>query len=323
MTKLCFLVLLGLAATPAFGLGSRAEAQVWLKAHQSPDDLAELAKADPNSYAIVKALLAKQQMGLLKMGTNNPAASESSSASESSAAGSSYEEESPAPVSSGSHNWMSWKPNDDAAMVSNVLGQVAALRGGGSGAGLLSSNQAVQKSAAEAVTEADQNMDLSFGAYQAAATEQTKGTFTEHAQKIDALSAPLAADQNPEGVDMNWGGEPKAPAAPAAPAAPEAPAAPAAPASPSQNSYLSAFPLSMAQQNNADEQPNAAQAFDEQPVKRSPIEIVGAWLQKQARPAWNHVNALRLRKSHHHQSQAAATATGDFLTGNPYAAMLH
>lgn len=44
-----------------------AKARAWLSAHQQPgqDELAELKSADPNSYAVVKALLAKQSLGLL------------------------------------------------------------------------------------------------------------------------------------------------------------------------------------------------------------------------------------------------------------------
>lgn len=47
-----------------------ALARSWLKAHNNEpngDDMAELAKADPASYAIVQALLVKQQAGLLNV----------------------------------------------------------------------------------------------------------------------------------------------------------------------------------------------------------------------------------------------------------------
>lgn len=61
-------LLLG-AAGGRLGASTSAEARakVWLRQHQSPDEqgLNDLKNSDPNSYAIVQALLAKQQMGLL------------------------------------------------------------------------------------------------------------------------------------------------------------------------------------------------------------------------------------------------------------------
>merc|ERR1719456_968882 len=49
---------------------ARAAAWMWIRLHAwdkqpQPDELAELKSADPNSYAIVSALLAKQQLGVL------------------------------------------------------------------------------------------------------------------------------------------------------------------------------------------------------------------------------------------------------------------
>lgn len=52
---------------------AEARAKVWLKQHESPDEagLNDLKASDPNSYAIVQALLMKQQAGLLD--PSNPA----------------------------------------------------------------------------------------------------------------------------------------------------------------------------------------------------------------------------------------------------------
>lgn len=342
---ICLLLGLTLASAARLELTASARASAWMKAHQADpqddSDLAALAKADPNSYAIVKALLAKQKMGLLNTrhpsevatSPSNDAASDSS-APVLDAAGEPMMAAAPQPVDSGSHNWLSWKPADDSAVVSGVLGQVAALRGSQS----LVSSQAKVQSTAEQVTQADTGMDLSFGAYQSAAKQETKSTFDAHASVAQAglakMEAEAATDDSsadtgmgrllnvfgsgsapaksqeddtpagrlsaaggagPMGVTMDWDQEGNTPAAQKMMAA--APAAPAAAAA-STNSYLSAYPLSMRQQNSPDE---------ETPERRlNPAAILGAWLQK--------------------GKQSASPSSSDSYQApeaNPYAAMLH
>lgn len=97
------------------------------------DGLQDLAAEDPTSYGLVEALMKKQQLGLIK--TKAPAESNSGAqAFQSMMGGGSGVVSSHG--SGGSHNWLSWHPSDDDAMVSNVLQQVADLRGGsGMGAG--------------------------------------------------------------------------------------------------------------------------------------------------------------------------------------------
>merc|ERR550514_1463446 len=106
-------------------------------------------------------------------------------------------------------------------------------------------------------------MDLSFGAYQAAATEATQQDFTANARKVDTGLAKMENDDQavgsgsgPYGVNMDWDQDSTKTAA----------AAPATPAAPAQtNSYLAQYPLSMAQE------------------KKSPMGVLGAWLQRTGR----------------------------------------
>jgi hypothetical protein len=65
------LLVLG-AAGGRLGASAEGRAKVWLRQHQSPDEagLSDLKNSDPNSYAIVQALLMKQQAGL--MDASNP-----------------------------------------------------------------------------------------------------------------------------------------------------------------------------------------------------------------------------------------------------------
>eukprot|EP00746_Dinoflagellata_sp_MGD_P160749 gnl/MRDRNA2_/MRDRNA2_87646_c0_seq1.p1 gnl/MRDRNA2_/MRDRNA2_87646_c0~~gnl/MRDRNA2_/MRDRNA2_87646_c0_seq1.p1 ORF type:complete len:727 (+),score=204.54 gnl/MRDRNA2_/MRDRNA2_87646_c0_seq1:58-2238(+) len=69
MRAVLFSVLVLGAAAGRLGASTSAEARakVWLRQHQSPDaqGLDDLKNSDPNSYAIVQALLMKQQAGLL------------------------------------------------------------------------------------------------------------------------------------------------------------------------------------------------------------------------------------------------------------------
>lgn len=155
------------AAAVAAGTSAKAEvsARVWMLDHANPntDELSELRVENPDAYALVKALLTKRSLGLLD--PKHPTASFSKPAPEdegshpvgaavyakfattdkerqalanaepaydTSTVESVEEVVTPAP-SSGSHDWLSWKPADSAAsddaMVQNVLGSVAGLVG--------------------------------------------------------------------------------------------------------------------------------------------------------------------------------------------------
>jgi len=130
-------------------------AESWLRAHShgapSGDELAELKTENPMAYGLVKALLMKRSLGLLD--PRHPTASfavakapaeevpgaeafremgrESGDAPKAAAL---YPD---APMPTAHHNWMNWKPEqsatDDEAMVNNVLGSVAQLKGGSAG----------------------------------------------------------------------------------------------------------------------------------------------------------------------------------------------
>jgi len=156
------------AAVAAVAAGTTAKAEVsarvFMLDHGNPnnDELAELRTENPDAYALVKALLMKKSLGLLD--PKHPTASFSKPAPSSddgdhpvgaavyekfattdkerqALAGSepAYDTSAvedvvaPAP-SSGSHDWLNWKPADSAAsddqMVKNVLGSVAGLVGG-------------------------------------------------------------------------------------------------------------------------------------------------------------------------------------------------
>lgn len=150
------IVLALLAATPGVvGLSATAtserRAAAWLREHSdapNADELDELRSANPTAYAIVKALLTKRSLGLLD--PKHPSASFSAAKAPTEAvpgpeafaniAAESGEKPQvqpmypEAPTSTGHHNWMNWKPQqsaiDDEAMVNNVLGAVASLKGG-------------------------------------------------------------------------------------------------------------------------------------------------------------------------------------------------
>lgn len=123
---------------------SNAVARAWLRDHQDPahsgDDLAELQRANPDAYAIVKSLLMKRQLGLLD--PKHPSHSFSRPADEDTAAASApvdgpgVFQSLSSPTDSGTmphRNWLNWKPQDSAAnddaMVNSVLGAVAQLKG--------------------------------------------------------------------------------------------------------------------------------------------------------------------------------------------------
>jgi hypothetical protein len=93
------------------------------------DGLQDLASSDPTSYGLVEALMKKQALGLIKKKEAAESSSSGAAAFQSLAGGGSG--------SGGSHNWLSWKPSNDDALVSNVLKQVANIRGGSGAAGLM------------------------------------------------------------------------------------------------------------------------------------------------------------------------------------------
>jgi len=68
MLRLVIIGSLALSAHAGHATSASARAQQWMKAHQDPNDQAgmnDLRSSDPNAFAIVQALLAKQQLGLL------------------------------------------------------------------------------------------------------------------------------------------------------------------------------------------------------------------------------------------------------------------
>merc|ERR550532_3322182 len=109
------------------------EGKLWLHNHQAPpsqDELAELKTENPEAYAIVKSLLVKRSLGLLNPKhpsasfRGQPASDDSTPAAEAT--------EVTADAAPAQHDWLNWKPQDNAAnddaMVKSVLGEVATLK---------------------------------------------------------------------------------------------------------------------------------------------------------------------------------------------------
>jgi len=135
---------------------SEVNARVWFLSHQgTPDELDELKTENPDAYALVKALLTKRSLGLLdpKHPTASFAAPPPQSVEDNPTGSAMYakfattEKEKEALQGKGvenlgdsypdarpvSHDWINWKPHDDAgddAMVNNVLGAVVDLTKG-------------------------------------------------------------------------------------------------------------------------------------------------------------------------------------------------
>eukprot|EP00747_Dinoflagellata_sp_TGD_P192621 gnl/TRDRNA2_/TRDRNA2_57713_c0_seq1.p1 gnl/TRDRNA2_/TRDRNA2_57713_c0~~gnl/TRDRNA2_/TRDRNA2_57713_c0_seq1.p1 ORF type:complete len:356 (-),score=102.97 gnl/TRDRNA2_/TRDRNA2_57713_c0_seq1:68-1135(-) len=135
---LAIALLIGAAAAT----GVQESARAWLSAHRKPsnDQLAELRSVNPEAYGIVKALLVKNSLGLLnlkhpQMSTwQQPPAQQQADVGSVGAAA--YPQVAPiyaqAPTG-GRQDFFNWKPShreeDDDAMVKQVLGAVADLKG--------------------------------------------------------------------------------------------------------------------------------------------------------------------------------------------------
>jgi len=164
-------------------------ARTWFEAHSrsvQPDELDDLKNANPDAYALVKALLTKRSLGLLD--PRHPTASFSPAkpvddADQPSGAAAFAKFASPGELSQGKtgdevaadvpavyaeaptpvhHDWLNWKPTDSAAesdesMVQNVLGAVAQLKGG-SAANLLSQSRGSESTKPASGLEADDSM---------------------------------------------------------------------------------------------------------------------------------------------------------------------
>jgi len=141
--------------TGALTVSTTAESQAasWLRAHSrgapQADELAELRTENPEAYGIVKALLMKRSLGLLD--PRHPTASFAAAkvpaaevpgaeafqkiAHDSGETSKVSDQVYPdAPMPTAHHDWLTWKPEqsalDDEAMVNNVLGSVAQVKGG-------------------------------------------------------------------------------------------------------------------------------------------------------------------------------------------------
>jgi len=178
-------------ATSETGTAAAAQevARTWFEAHSrsvQPDELDDLKNANPDAYALVKALLTKRSLGLLD--PRHPTASfspakPSDDAEQPSGAAAFAKFASPGELSQAKtsdevaadvpavyaeaptpehHDWLNWKPTDSAAesdesMVQNVLGAVAQLKGGSAG-NLLSQSRGSESTKPASGLEADDSM---------------------------------------------------------------------------------------------------------------------------------------------------------------------
>jgi len=171
------LTLFALVVQASSVLLSETSARQWLRNHPAPqgDDLAELKTANPEAYAIVKALLTKRSLGLLD--PKHPSASFVKAAPADAvpsgpevfqnmagpSASKSHAEEYPdVPVASTHHDWLNWKPKesaaDDESMVNSVLGAVANLKAGGN---LRGNSGETSKGGASVSSDADASLEWS------------------------------------------------------------------------------------------------------------------------------------------------------------------
>jgi hypothetical protein len=231
--------------------------------HSNPngDELDELKNENPDAYALVKALLTKRSLGLLD--PRHPTASFSKPAPEEEGshpvgvavyekfattdkerqalAGaepaydtSAVEEVVPPAPSSGSHDWLNWKPADSAsnddAMVQNVLGSVAGLMGKKIPA------PSAPKEASAGALDADEAAILSADDTPSAPKPQAQPVVQEPApaQNNFLAKAPEAPASKPaqnsylDGLDLTVDTKPDTPAPTVQPVAVETPVAPVA-----------------------------------------------------------------------------------------------
>jgi hypothetical protein len=229
--------------------------------HANPngDELAELKDENPDAYALVKALLTKRSLGLLDpkhptASFSKPAPEEEGShpvgaavyakfattdkerqalaGSEPAYDTSTVEDEvvTPAP-SSGSHDWLSWKPADSAAsddaMVQNVLGSVAGLVGkkvpAPQSAPKVSSGLEADEASILSADDAPAPQPQAQPVVQEAAPAQNN-----FLAKAPEAPASKAGNSYLDGLDLTVDTKPDTPAPAVQPAVVEAPAAPVA-----------------------------------------------------------------------------------------------
>lgn len=225
-----FCLILALLATFADAALKTAvsEARLFMRSHvgKAPrgDELAELKGANPEAYAIVKALLTKRSLGLLDPKHPTPSFAGGGKPAEQNAEAEQGPEvfqkfASPEELRSASaphqqslaaqrvaaavpyaevqgsshHDWMNWKPQssamDDETMVQNVLGAVAELKG--KKAGLLSKSRSGNDNALSADEQ-------SFGAdSQDEATPTRSVAPAAPALEVSAPVVPVAAPAQP------------------------------------------------------------------------------------------------------------------------------
>lgn len=151
------LVLFALSAVPVHSLSAVSQARLFMRSHvrapPSGDELAELKTENPEAYALVKALLTKRSLGLLdpRHPTSKFAAAPTETVEQGPEAFAKFastetvqaphqEVQNSQPSvpyaevqGAAHHDWLNWKPQDsaasDEAMVQNVLGAVAELKG--------------------------------------------------------------------------------------------------------------------------------------------------------------------------------------------------
>lgn len=222
------------AARKSSSSASLSQAREWLRSHgpaPPQDELQELKGANPEAYAIVKALLTKRALGLLDprhptasfapgqtaaaappMSSVDFAASVGVKAEASSGAASEASDDAvevaPPPVHHSHKDWLNWRPADSAAeddaQVQQVLGTVSQLRAGGvasSAAGASDAPAPPEPPVAQLATAQPS------AAQPAAATEQTnsylKGIDLGAPALRDTAAAPKAQDNSYlKGLDL-------------------------------------------------------------------------------------------------------------------------
>lgn len=203
---LAALALLALAAPVCAVKVAEEAASSWLTEHPAPqgDELGELKNANPEAYAIVKALLTKRTLGLLD--PKHPSASFAPAsqqeavpsgpevfqafASPASKSHIEYPDVPAAPLHH--HNWLNWHPKDSAAdddnMVKSVLGAVADLKAGQAGKSLRGGSEGSSSEPSLEWGSANvDSADLKLSAKPMAQTSQPQ------AEAVDLAAKPAAA----------------------------------------------------------------------------------------------------------------------------------